>query len=219
MATNVSMANIMANEGKGFFGTTGLGNCTWGLTSQTPGDGATGGVIVMPSGAGECTIASGSKNLVASHKYYLSFKVKFASQNTATFDWYWPIAEPSAVSGLKASGDANTWIRLSAVFDRTSFTDGSYPCRWDYNNDNGSNVPVRLSSCMLIDLTAAFGAGKEPSKEWLDSHIQNFSDAPSVQYIDNLGELFADIASAIREKSGKSGEIFACDFADRIRSL
>lgn len=219
MATNVSMANIMANEGKGFFGTTGLGNCTWGLTSQTPGDGATSGVIVTPSGAGECTIASGRKNLVASHKYYLSFKVKFASQNTATFDWYWPIAEPSAVAGLKASGDANTWIRLSAVFDRTSFTDGSYPCRWDYNNDNGSNVPVRLSSCMLIDLTAAFGAGKEPSKEWLDSHIQNFSDAPSVHYIDNLGELFADIASAIREKSGKSGEIFACDFADRIRSL
>ena len=219
MATTVSMTNILANENKGFFGTTGLGNCTWGLTSQTPGDGAKGGVIVMPSGAGECTIASGARQLIASHKYYLSFKVKFASQNTATFDWYWPIAEPSAVSGLKASGDANTWIRLSAVFDRTSFTDGSYPCRWDYNNDNGSNVHVRLSSCMLIDLTAAFGAGKEPSKEWLDSHIQNFSDSPSVQYIDNLGELFADIASAIREKSGKSGEIFACDFADRIRSL
>ena len=91
MPTKVTLENIMANENKGFFGTTGLGNCTWGLTSQTPGDGATSGVIVMPSGAGECTISSGAKPLIASHKYYLSFKVKFASQNTATFDWYWPI--------------------------------------------------------------------------------------------------------------------------------
>lgn len=123
------------------------------------------------------------------------------------------------MTGLKASGDANTWIRLSAVFDRTSFTDGSYPCRWDYNNDNGSNVPVRFSSCMLIDLTAAFGAGLEPSKEWLDKHITAFSDAPSVQYVDNLGELFKGIADAIRAKSGQTGEIMACDFADRIRAL
>lgn len=219
MATNISMTNIVANDGKGFFGTSGLSNCTWTLTSQTPGDGATSGVVVTPSGAGECTIASGNKSLVASHKYYLSFKVKFASQTTATFDWYWPIAEPACAAGLKASGDANTWIRLSAVFDRTSFTDGSYPCRWDYNNDSGNNVPVRFSSCLLVDLTAAFGAGLEPSKDWLDKHVTAFSDTPSVQYVDNLGELFKGIADAIRAKSGQSGEIFACDFIDKILAL
>lgn len=97
------------------------------------------------------------------------------------------------------------------------FSDGSYPCRFDYNNED--NVAVWFTSCMLIDLTAAFGAGKEPSKEWLDKHIVAFSDTPAVQYIDNLGELFKDIADAIRLKSGQTGEIFACDFADRIRSL
>lgn len=72
---------------------------------------------------------------------------------------------------------------------------------------------------MLIDLTAAFGAGKEPSKEWLDKRITAFSDTPTVQYVDNLGELFKGVADAIRAKSGQTGEIFACDFADRIRSL
>ena len=72
---------------------------------------------------------------------------------------------------------------------------------------------------MLIDLTAAFGAGLEPSKEWLDKHITAFSDTPSVQYVDNLGELFKGVADAIRAKSGQTGEIFACDFADRIRAL
>lgn len=219
MPTKVTLTNIMANENKGFFGTTGLSNCTWGLTSQTPGDGATSGVIVMPSGAGECTISSGAKPLIASHKYYLSFKVKFESQNTATFDWYWPIQEPAAASGLTASGGANTWIRLSAVFERTGFTDGNYKCRWDYNNDNGKNVNVRMTSCMLIDLTASFGAGKEPSKEWMDKHVTKFADSQTVEYIENLGELFTNIANAIRAKSGQTGKIMPCDFADRIRAL
>ena len=72
---------------------------------------------------------------------------------------------------------------------------------------------------MLVDLTASFGAGKEPSKEWMDKHITTFSDSQTVQYVDNLGELFKGIADAIRAKSGQTGDIFACDFADRIRAL
>lgn len=218
MATNVSMANIMANDGKGWFSAT-RSNCTWLSSSRTPGDGAQSSVQVTPSGAGECTLTSAAHDLVASHKYYITFKVMYESAANCTFDWYWPVAEPPAASGLRVNAAANTWARVSAVFDRTSFTDGSYPCRFDYNNDGGSNVPIWFTSCMLIDLTAAFGAGKEPSKDWMDTHITAFSDAPSAHYIDNLGELFADIASAIRTKNGQSGEIFACDFADKIRAL
>ena len=56
-------------------------------------------------------------------------------------------------------------------------------------------------------------------KDWLDKHVTAFSDTPSVQYVDNLGELFKGIADAIRAKSGQTGEIMACDFADRIRAL
>ena len=72
---------------------------------------------------------------------------------------------------------------------------------------------------MLIDLTASFGAGQEPSKEWMDKHVAAFADSQEVQYTENLGELFVDIANAIRTKSGQSGKIMACDFADRIRAL
>ena len=88
-----------------------------------------------------------------------------------------------------------------------------------YNNNDGGNKVFWLTSCMMIDLTAAFGDGKEPSKDWLDKHITAFSDTPTVQYVDNLGELFKGIADAIRAKSGQTGEIMACDFADRIRAL
>ena len=72
---------------------------------------------------------------------------------------------------------------------------------------------------MLFDLTAAFGAGYEPSKEWMDTHITSFGDSLTVHYVENLGELFKNIADAIRAKSGTSDQIFACEFADRIRNL
>lgn len=218
MATTVSMANIMANDGKGWFPAT-RGNCSWQLSPLTPGDGAGSSIKIIPSGAGEATLTSAAHALVASHKYYITFKVMYESAANCTFDWYWPVAEPSAAAGMRVNAAANTWHRVSAVFGRTSFSDGSYPCRFDYNNDSGANITIWFTSCMLIDLTAAFGAGLEPSKEWLDKHITAFSDAPTVQYVENLGELFTNIADAIRAKSGQTGEIMACDFADRIRAL
>nr|DAG64060.1 MAG TPA: hypothetical protein [Caudoviricetes sp.] len=217
MAKTITLTNIMAYEGKGFFPAS-LNNCTWQGSTQTPGDGATESVRVIPSAAGECTLTSAKHSLIASHKYYLSFKIKFESQVSGTVDWYWPVAEPAAVSGMKVSGDANTWIRCSAVFDRTSFSDGDYPCRFDYNNES-VNVPFRFTSCMMFDLTAAFGAGKEPSKEWMDNYVTAYADSQTVNHVENLGELFTDIANAIRSKSGTSGQIFACEFADRIRKL
>lgn len=217
MPTNVTLTNQVANSGKGWFPAT-RGNCSWQLSSITPGDGAASSIKIIPSGAGEVTLTSASHKLIASHKYYISFKVRFAAATQGTCDWYWPVAEPCASPNMSFSAPAETWVRLSAVFDRTSFADGSYPCRFDYNNDGGNKI-FWLTSCMLVDLTAAFGDGKEPSKDWLDKHITAFSDTPTVQYVENLGELFTNIADAIRAKSGQTGEIMACDFADRIRAL
>jgi len=218
MATTISMTNVVANGGKGWFPATRC-NCAWQLSSITPGDGAASSIKIIPSGAGEVTLTSAAHDLVASHKYYVTFKIRFEAAVTGTCDWYWPVAEPAAAAGMAVNAASDTWTRLSAVFDRTSFSDGSYPCRFDYNNNDGKNTTFWFTSCMLIDLTAAFGVGKEPSKEWLDKRITAFSDTPTVQYVDNLGELFKGIADAIRAKSGQTGEIFACDFADRIRAL
>lgn len=218
MPTNVTLTNIVANSGKGWFPAT-RGNCTWQLSSITPNDGAASSIKIIPSGTGEITLTSASHNLIASHKYYVTFKVRFASATQGTCDWYWPVADPCAAQNMAFNVAAETWVRLSAVFERTSFGDGSYPCRFDYNNTDGKNTTFWFTSCMLIDLTASFGVGKEPSKEWMDKYVTSFSDSQKVQYVDNLSELFKNIADAIRTKSGQTGEIFACDFADRIRSL
>lgn len=218
MPTNVTLTNIVANSGKGWFPAT-RGNCTWQLSSITPNDGAASSIKIIPSGTGEITLTSASHNLIASHKYYVTFKVRFASATQGTCDWYWPVADPCAAQNMAFNVAAETWVRLSAVFERTSFGDGSYPCRFDYNNTDGKNTTFWFTSCMLIDLTASFGVGKEPSKEWMDKYVTSFSDSQKVQYVDNLSELLKNIADAIRTKSGQTGEIFACDFADRIRSL
>lgn len=217
MPKTITLTNIMANNEKGWFPAT-LGNCSWQSSTRTPGDGAKSSVKIIPSSGGECTFTTAKHDLVASHKYYLSFKVFYESAANCTFDWYFPVAEPPAASGLRVNAAAQIWTRASAVFERTSFTDGSYPCRFDYNNEAG-NVPIWFTSCMLFDLTAAFGAGSEPSKEWMDKHVDSFGDTLTVHYYENLGELFTNIANAIRTKSGQSGEIFACDFPDRIQNL
>lgn len=217
----IILDNMVANEGKGWFHSV-LGNCTWNLSTIVPGDGAASSVLVTPSGTGECTLSTGSTNtpaLVSTHKYYVSFRVRFESAVNGTFDWYWPIAEPAAASGMTVNAAAGVWTRVSATFDRTSFTNGDYQCRVDYNNDDGGNKPFRFTSCMLFDLTAAFGAGKEPSKEWMDTYVTTFADTLAVSHYENLGELFTDIATAIRTREGTTGEIFACDFPSRIAKL
>ena len=213
MATNITLTNIVGNGNRGYFASV-RNNCSWQSTTTTPEDGAKYSVKITPTSSGEVTLTSGNYPMYASHKYYLSFKVRFETSVDVTFDWYWPVAEPAAVSGLRVNSAANTWTRVSAVFDRTSFSDGSYPCRFDYNNED--NVAVLFTSCMLIDLTASFGAGKEPSKDWMDKHVTTFSDSQEVQYMENLSELFTNIANKIRAKSGQTGEIMACDFVDRI---
>lgn len=213
----ITLNNIMATEGRGYFSAT-LGNCTWQSSSNIPGDGSTQSARVIPSASGEVTLTSAKHNLIASHKYYVTFKIKFESQVSGTVDWYWPVAEPPAISHMAVSGDANTWIKCSAIFDRTQFSDGSYPCRFDYNNES-TNVAFRFTSCMLFDLTEAFGEGKEPSKEWMDAHITSFAETQTVHYYETLKELFSNIANAIRSKTKKTDKIFACDFPDNINAI
>ncbi len=218
MAAEITLTNIMGDsDGKGYFANS-IGNATKQLSSHTPGDGSKNSLRIIPSAAGECTLTSTSKALVASHKYYVTFKIKAEAAISGTCDWYWPIAEPAAANGLAFNVAADEWVRLSALFTRTEFSDGNYPCRFDFNNES-VNVAIRFTSCMMFDLTAAFGAGKEPSKEWMDEHVTAYADSQTVSYYENLGELFADIANALRAKNGQTGEIFACDFPAKIRAL
>ena len=126
------------------------------------------------------------------------------------------INDGSFMGGLYIiKNDDNGYVEINGG----NFYGTIYTCGFDYNNTDGKNTTFWFTSCMLIDLTESFGAGKEPSKEWMDKYVTAFADSQKVPYIENLSELFKSIADAIRAKSGQTGEIFACDFADRIRTL
>lgn len=108
-----------------------------------------------------------------SHIYYARvYGWQDTKTNGAAVGFYWPIAEPNFNDNI-AVGDAGKWNIYSAVNNRASFASGSYPFRIDWNNRNVAGT-IYVDGCMLIDLTAAFGAGNEPTKEWLDEHLPYF---------------------------------------------
>lgn len=105
-----------------------------------------------------------------SHKYYV--RVEFYQEETSgSVDVYWPEAEPSFLVG--ATGEVGAWSIASSVNSRTRFSNGSYKLRFDFNN-SGFTGKMWFDGALMLDLTEIFGAGKEPTKEWLDENIPWF---------------------------------------------
>ena len=99
----------------------------------------------------------------------------------ATPGFYWPIAEPNFNDSIPL-GPAGQWNLYSAVNNRKSFGNGGYQFRIDFNNKNQAGT-IWYDCCMLIDLTAGFGAGNEPDKEWLDQNIPYFAGTTTLDII------------------------------------
>lgn len=129
--------------------------------------------LVGTTGTTEVTInTSAGIALTPSHIYYARM---YAFQPTAvgTVGFYWPIAEPSFRDGIPV-GPAGAWNFYSHRTNRTSFSAGSYQLRLDFNNGYVAGTTY-FGGCMIIDLTADFGSGNEPTQEWCDTHIPFFS--------------------------------------------
>lgn len=118
-----------------------------------------------------CAQSSITLPLNSKHKYYGRIE---AYQETAGggIDLYWPIAEPNIFSHASI-GAAGQWHLHSALVERSSFSDGAYAFRLDLNNNNTSQQ-AWYDGWMIIDLTAAFGVGNEPTKDWCDKNIPYF---------------------------------------------
>lgn len=114
------------------------------------------------------------------HTYYASIWVNTQSLETSC-DIYWPIAEPSVMSGAKNT-KINEWQQHSVVFKRNMFTNGQYPVRIDANNYPGNNIRVYFDGLMIVDLTATFGAGNEPDKAWCDQNIAFTTSTTTVNW-------------------------------------
>lgn len=110
--------------------------------------------------------------LVNNHIYYIRLEA-YQEQVVGGVGFYWPIAEPSFGSiGAKAP---NQWNLYSYIGTRSTFTNGSYQCRLDFDN-NYNNGNLWIDGVAIIDLTESFGAGNEPTKEWCDTNIPFFEN-------------------------------------------
>ena len=129
-----------------------------------------------------CTLYPKNENAIfhlnPAHIYYIRVET-YQETKVGDTDIYWPIAEPSFLSGQ--SGPAGQWNLISAVNNRNNFSEGYYPLRLDFNNNTQAGI-MWFDGLMLIDLTADFGAGNEPEKAWCDANLPYFSNKYNIKY-------------------------------------
>lgn len=193
-ARSVTLKNLLSNNGYGYPRATNEGFATtnWARYPLPPGDSVQRCLWLVPSAnrpESFRNINNVGAGLVPSHVYYFTFKVYYpGSTVNGSFDFYWPVAEPPGMSDAKAT-KTKTWTKLSAVFDRRahSGSSGSRQARWDYNCNNKTDG-INVTSFMLIDLTEAFGAGREPSKAYCDARIPWFDDTLTLDLVTLAGD-------------------------------
>lgn len=124
---------------------------------------------------------------IPGHTYYCCCNI-LQETIQGSSDMYWKIAEPYIMGGRKVSA-VKTWTRVSAVrsaqsiinYAGSDWSAGNYQARWDYNNSKKEGA-MWFDGFMLIDLTAAFGAGNEPTAAWCDQNIPYFTGSKQINF-------------------------------------
>lgn len=128
---------------------------------------------------------------------------------------YWPIAEPLVGIAKVDKTKLNQWQRLSWRNIRSNWNDNqTAQFRFDFEG-MASNTMAYIDDAMLIDLTAAFGAGNEPTQEWCDTNIEYFAGNTTIQY---EAPTVYDLTSTI-PKIIKTGDILNCPYSGSAKSI
>ena len=130
------------------------------------------------------TKADGTTPMVPSinHKYYGRIMFKSSSNYTVAdsrFEWYTGDEEGARlIFAFKDTQTNNKWQLMSSIQQVTINTHLSKS--WYIRNFTVSeSEAVYADEAMIIDLTAAYGSGNEPSKEWVDENISFFEGTVS----------------------------------------
>lgn len=128
---------------------------------------------------------------------------------------YWPIAEPLVGIAKVDKTKLNQWQRLSWYNVRSNWNDNqTAQFRFDFEG-MASNTIAYIDDAMLIDLTAAFGAGNEPIQEWCDTNIEYFSGNKTIQYeAPNKYDLTVTTPTKIQ-----TGDILNCPYSGSAKSI
>ena len=134
-------------------------------------------------------------NKIIGNKYYVTAKARVTNSDATSISIYTGV--PAAVLNTPI---INTWYKLSGIFTATSYQ--SVVINNAYINTataNGKTMDIQYIT--LIDLTAAFGAGKEPTLAEMDRLMARFPNSwfDGVKPIQTIDTLY-------REKANKAQE-------------
>ena len=96
----------------------------------------------------------------STHIYFVRMYA-YQEVQTGEIQAYWQDVDPAV--GNSTLGTAGQWNMYGWRFDRVGFS-GSHPFRIDFDNHNQVGE-LWVDDVLLIDLTAMYGAGNEPSQE------------------------------------------------------
>lgn len=113
------------------------------------------------------------------------------------------------------SSKINQWQKLSWCNIRSKWSDNfTHPFRFDFEG-MAANKIAYIDDAMLIDLTAAFGAGNEPIQEWCDTNIEYFAGNKTIQYEGpNKYDLTVTTPTKIQ-----TGDILNCPYSGSMKSV
>lgn len=198
ITTSITNLCPAANGATGFNVSGGSENRIESSTAHTKYSPASLKMIGSASHAEICAESTTTIPLDSTHIYYARLEA-YQEVSGGGMEIYWPIAEPHMFH--YPGGTANQWNMYSIVIDRSSFTSGNYSFRLDFNHSYTSRE-AWYDGWMIIDLTAAFGAGNEPTKEWCDKNIPYFSG--TIQFMKNVNLKRGDIINIPYSGSAKA---------------
>ena len=130
--------------------------------------------IVASSSQGENTVPSANTfNYIQNHEYYIGMYYKIS--RTSAVEIFFPLEDSGGYydNGAKIEQvySYSQFGRVGFIREATSkWSSGNKVMRIDNNNDH-KDVTLYVDDLFIVDLTNAFGAGKEPSKEWCNKYI------------------------------------------------
>lgn len=119
---------------------------------------------------------------IVNHKYYGRHYLKTngsVNADDCRFEWYAGDGDGlNYVFGWNR-GNYTDWTMESNIITVSAVNGSSYQCRSFMVNPTGE---LWVDGLMIVDLTAAFGSGNEPTKDWCDTNIPFFT---GVIYLNN----------------------------------
>lgn len=107
---------------------------------------------------------------IQGHKYYASCYMLTGTGGYST-QIYFPNLPPYPNTQVILPS-SNIWHQISFISADTSIPSGTYNIRLDLDN-NKADVTMCFDGVTIIDLTASFGAGKEPTKAQMDTILKS----------------------------------------------